>query len=317
MITASVSTRGEVAAEEPAGEKQWPLVSEPVPDERLSLWNFYYLHTCPAPCDPTMVWGSDVDCTGLQAYLRRVNAESDVLVTPAHVLVAATARALAAHPQFNRRVLKRRVWDYRRVNIVMPFQKKTTVGVDVTMFEDADRKSVTGIATEAWRTAQAAVRGGSGVAEPVYMRFPRRLQAMLLPFHVWLVNSVNRPVRETNKRQRSASALVNYLGGKEMAPMRSYKPSRLPYDIAMTTVTMGAIEPRPAAVAGAVVVRPVAPLFVRADHRLVDAHEVGRFVETVRRLVANPALIDGSGGNADGKAAPPASQAAGVMTSLG
>ena len=42
--------------------------------------------------------------------------------------------------------------------------------------------------------------------------------------------------------------LVNFYGTKGMAPLRSYKPSRMPYDIAMTSVTMGAIEPRPVAV---------------------------------------------------------------------
>jgi len=273
-------------------EGRWPLLPEPVPDDQLSLWNFYYLNTCPPPRDPTMVWGTDVDCGELQAYLKRVNATGDVLVTPAHVLVAAVATALARHPQFNRRVLRRRVMNYRDVNVVVPFQKKTTVGIDVTLFEKADRKSVTEIAAEAWRTAQAAARGGSGVKEPIYMRFPRRLQALAHPFHVWLVNTLNMPVRETNKRQRTASALVNYFGAKGMPPMRSYKPSRMPYDVAMTSVTMGAIEPRPAAVNGQVVVRPVAPLFVRADHRLVDAYEVGQFTETIRKLLADPAALD-------------------------
>lgn len=284
----------------PADDGRWPLLPEPVPHDRLSLWNFYYLHACPPPRDPTMVWGTEADCAALQAYLRRVNAESDVIVTPAHVLIAATARALASHPQFNRRVLKRRVWDYRQVNVVMPFQKKQTIGVDVTLFEHADRKSVAEIAGEAWRTASAAARGGSGVKEPVYMKFPRWLQARLVPFHVWLVNTLNRPVRETNKRQRTASALVNFYGAKDMAPLRSYKPSRMPYDIAMTSVTMGAIEPRAVAVGGEIVVRPIAPLFIRADHRLVDAYDVGRFAETIRKLLANPESLDAAASGRDG-----------------
>lgn len=278
-------------------DARWALRPEPVPDERLSLWNFYYLHACPPPRDPTMVWGTEVDCTELQAYLRRMNAESDVLVTPAHVLIAATARAVALHPQFNRRVLRRRVREYRQINVVMPFQKKTTIGVDVTLFEQADRKSVAEIAAEAWRTAGAAVRGGSGVKEPVYMSFPRWLQARLLPFHIWRVNTLNTPVRETNKRQQTASVLVNYYGSKDMAPLRSYKPSRMPYDVAMTSVTMGAVEPRPAVVGGAVVSRPTAPLFVRADHRIVDAYDVGRLAETIRRLVADPASLGAGHGS--------------------
>lgn len=291
----------DAAAPEP--HSRWPLLPEAVPDEQLPLWNFYYLNTCPPPRDPTMVWGTEVDCAELQVHLRRLNAEGDVLVTPAHALVAATARALAIHPQFNRRVLRRKVRGFREVNVAMPFQKKSSrtspvAGVDVTLFENADRKTPSEIASEAWRTAGAAARGGSGVPEPTYMRFPRRVQALLQPFHVWLVNTVNMPARATNKRQRTASTLVNYLGGKGMPPLRSYKPSRMPYDVAMTSVTMGAIEPRPAVVEGQVVVRPLAPLFIRADHRLVDAYEVGRFADTIRRFLTNPSSLTGEGAQA-------------------
>lgn len=272
-----------------------PLVEPPMPDERVPLWNYYYLNTCPPPRDPTIVWGTDVDCTALQSHLRQVNRTCDVLVTPAHVLIAATARALKAHPQFNRRVLRRRIYQYRDVNIVMPVQKRGTGDLDVTLFEGPGTKDLCEIAGDAWRSAQAAVRGESATREPVYMRFPRRVQALLQPFHVWLVNNVNLSLRETNKRQRAASAMVNYFGHKGAAPLRSYKPSRLPYDGISVTVTMGLIEPRPVAVDGEVVVRPVAPLFVRADHRLVDAYEVGAFAETLRRLIADPSQFDSAG----------------------
>jgi hypothetical protein len=272
-----------------------PLVDPPMPDERVPLWNYYYLNTCPPPRDPTIVWGTDVECAGLQEYLRHVNRTCDVLVTPAHVLIAATARALKAHPQFNRRVLRRRIYQYRDVNIVMPFQKRGTGDLDVTLFEKPDAKGLCEIAGDAWRSARAAARGESATAEPAYMRFPRRVQALLQPLHVWLVNNVNLSLRETNKRQRAASAMVNYFGHNGAAPLRSYKPSRLPYDGISVTVTMGLIEPRPVAANGDVVVRPVAPLFIRADHRLVDAYEVGAFAETLRQLIADPAQFDAAG----------------------
>ncbi len=277
---------------EPASARRPPLVDEPQPLEAMSLWNFYYLNLCPPQRDPTIVWGTDVDCTGLQAYLRQLNAESSVIVTPAHVLIAATGRALQAHPQFNRRILKRRVWSYRDVNIVMPFRPKT--GLDVMFFANVDEKSVTAIAAEAWRNSQSVAGDHEGVPQPIYMRFPRRLQAVLQrSLHVWLVNHVNLKVRGTNNRQRGASTMVNYFGTRAMAPMRSFKPSRLPYESITLTVTMGAIEQRPVAVNGEVVIRPIAPIFIRADHRIVDAHEIGAFAETLRKLIGDPACLDG------------------------
>ncbi|MGC1274189.1 MAG: 2-oxo acid dehydrogenase subunit E2 [Planctomycetaceae bacterium] len=269
-----------------------PLHESPEALDDLSLWNFYYLNTCPPPRDPTIVWGTDVDCTGLQTWLRGINAESSVLVTPAHVLVAATGRALATHPQFNRRILKKRIWRYREVNVVMPF--RANAALDVMFFGNVDTKPVGTIATEAWRSVQSAAGTHDGVPSPIYMRFPRRLQALLQPMHVWLVNRVNLPLRGANHRQRAAVAMVNYFGHRGMAPLRSFKPSRLPYDSITLTVTMGAVEPRPVVQDGEVVVRPVAPVFVRADHRIVDAHEIGLFAETLRTLLADPGLLERS-----------------------
>lgn len=162
-MSEAAQPRGAAAEGMPDPEEgRWPLLPEPVPDERLSLWDFYYLHTCPPPREPTMVWGTEVDCEELHAYLEQVNAFGNVLVTPAHVLVAATARAVALHPRVNRRIVKRRVREFRDIRIAMPFQKGADTGLDVALFEQVERKSVAEIAAEAWRTAGAAARGGSG-----------------------------------------------------------------------------------------------------------------------------------------------------------
>lgn len=270
----------------PANLNRWPLVEEPVPLDDMTLWNFYYLNTCPPQRDPTIVWGTEADCGELQAFLRDLNRESDVLVTPAHVLVAATARAIEKHPQFNRRILKKRVWAYRDINIVMPVRGKT--GLEVMFFGRPNQKTVIDVAHESWRNAQSAAGDHDGVPQPSYMRMPRKFQALLQPLHVWLVNHRNRPLRGTNNRQRGASTMVNYFGHRGMAPLRSFKPSRLPYESISLTVTMGAIEQRAVVVGQEIVARPIAPLFIRADHRIVDAHEIGAFAETLRQLLADP-----------------------------
>jgi len=266
-----------------------PLAAEPQPLEEMPLWNFYYLNLCRPQRDPTIVWGTDVDCSGLQSFLKELNAHSATLVTPAHVLIAATGRALKAHPHFNRRILKRRIWSYNDVNIVMPFRPKS--GLDVMFFSNVDRKPIADIAAEAWRNAHASSGDHDGVPHPIYMRFPRRLQGLLQPFHIWLVNHVNLKVRGSNNRQRAASTMVNYFGHRGMAPLRSFKPSRLPYESITLTVTMGAIEQRPIAVRGEIAIRPIAPIYIRADHRIVDAHEIGAFAETLRQLLGDPATL--------------------------
>jgi hypothetical protein len=48
--------------------------------------------------------GTAVPTVGLQAYLKRLNTDGNILILPAHVLVWAVGRCLSAHPEFNRRI---------------------------------------------------------------------------------------------------------------------------------------------------------------------------------------------------------------------
>ena len=43
---------------------------------------------------------------------------------------------------------------------------------------------------------------------------------------------------------------------------------------------------------GSVVVRRIAPLFVRADHRVADAYALGRFVGMLQQTLAEPQLME-------------------------
>jgi hypothetical protein len=79
--------------------------------------------------------------------------------------------------------------------------------------------------------------------------------------------------------------MINYLGQRGAPPMRFFKASRFPNDTATLNVTMG-----PSHADGES--EPVAPLFVRADHRVVDAYQLGRFVATLRGFLADPATLD-------------------------
>lgn len=56
-------------------------------------------------------------------------------------------------------------------------------------------------------------------------------------------------------------------------------------------VGVGAIKDRAVAVDGQVVVRPIAPLSVSADHRVIDGAELSTFCSTLERLIVEPARM--------------------------
>ncbi len=271
-----------------------PLITPAVADSEILILNLYYLHACPTPSDPTMAWGSEVEMSGLTDYVSRANRRSRVVISPAHVLVKAVGRALQRHPRFNRRVLGRRLYRFRNVNVLMPFQKRHAAGADLCLFKNVCDSSLSDIAEQLWRRNRETAHSDSKyhVQERLFRRLPRRLAGALFRLQVWLSNHWNRPVDSLNEQLRSAAVLVNYLGFKGAPPLRTFHPSRFPSESFALNITMGPGEYRSVVDVGNVVARRVASLFIRADHRIVDAYDLGKFVSTLRSLLEDPERID-------------------------
>lgn len=263
----------------------WPLQSPPVPDHQVTNWSLYYLYACPVPSDPAMIWGTDVPMEAVRQYLARGNADSEVLISPAHLLLKAVALALAQHPEFNRRVLRRRLYAYRSVNLLVPIAGPS--GPDIHLLTDADRKPLPELARELWQASRRTTdpRAARDLESRLVRCLPRFLRGPLLRYLLWESNQLNLPAWGLGRRVRRGGAVVNYLGHRDAPPMRAFKPSRFPSDASALSVTMGPTEDLPLR-------GPTAPIFVRADHRLVDALQLGRFVATLRRLLQDPRQME-------------------------
>ena len=74
--------------------------------------------------------------------------------------------------------------------------------------------------------------------------------------------------------------------------MRSYKPSRFPDQTDSFNLTIGPIENKVVARGDQFVSIEVMPLFLRVDHRVVDAYVAGRFLGAVCELLKNPQRLD-------------------------
>jgi hypothetical protein len=79
--------------------------------------------------------------------------------------------------------------------------------------------------------------------------------------------------------------MINYLGQRGAPPMRMFKASRFPNDTATMNVTMGPTEDTN-------MDGPVAPLFVRVDHRVVDAYQLSQFVADLRHYLMYPESLE-------------------------
>ena len=274
---------------------KWPLLNRAVPDRQVPLYNRFYLHAPGAShVDPMLVWGTEIDADALQSFLRERNRGGHVLLTTAHALIRATALALAQFPEMNVRIVGRRVYGFRDVNIRMAFFHRRSGEIDVLMIRGANLKTLEQIGLEVWQRLLQAGRGEVKRDRDFarLRRVPGFWLRQILRLYGFLDRHVRLPILGRLDATRGAGAMVNDLSFPGAPPMRSYKPSRFPDQSDSLNLTLGPVENKVVARADQFVSASVMPLFVRADHRLVDAYQVGRFLAAVCELLNHPERLD-------------------------
>lgn len=280
----------------------WPLSGKPIPTGQIPFYNLHYLYGCRPPADPTIVWGTDVEAERLQEYVRATNQQSKVLISPAHVLVQAVGRALARHPQLNRRIVGRRIYDFREVNVRMMTYNRHQNEVEVLLIRNVDILSLERIARILWKNQHRAAEGDTlDHTDKAWLRrrFPGPLLGWIIRLYLYLDSRFNLPKVDRIDRIACSPVLVNYLAFTGAPPMRAYKPSNYPHESSTLSVTLGRTERRPVVQAGEVRVGQLAPLFVRADHRIASAYELAEFTQSIRQLLSDPAQMETAVGGQD------------------
>ena len=274
---------------------KWPLRSRPVPYRQVPLYNRYYLYA-PASSkgDPSLVMGTDIDADALQSFLRERNRNGRVLITTAHALVRATAMALVQFPEMNVRVLGRRIYAFRDINVRIAFFHRQYGETDLLLVRGADGKGLDQIGGEIWQRLLQAGRGEGGRDRDLarMRRVPGFWLRPILYLYALLDRHFRLPSLGRLDELRGGCATVNDLSFSGAPPMRSYKPSRFPDESDSLNLTLGPIEDRVVARSDGFVSARFMPLFVRADHRLVDAYQLGRFLAAVRNLLNHPERLD-------------------------
>ena len=279
--------------------------SKPIPLTELGMMKCVYLADSRAHRDPTIVWGTAVDSQPMTDFLSTESRRSNTLLSQAHVLICAVARSLAEHPGLNCKVIGRRVYPFKQINIAMPLLAPLDKQVVPVLLRNTEQMSLREIAQNIWnearqRGAEAAAERRREASQTPWQRFWNRLwvnfrlQAILRGASLALMvnNQFRRPTRAYNAQFNSVSALVNLLSFPSGAPaMQSFKPSSLPMNSALLTVTMASPEWRAIVVDGEVVARRMSPLFVKVDHRLAHSHEIAAFMNSLCGYLTEPSLL--------------------------
>jgi pyruvate/2-oxoglutarate dehydrogenase complex dihydrolipoamide acyltransferase (E2) component len=201
----------------------------------------------------------EVDATGLRRAHLALRARAEragderlaAAMTLTPLLVKIAVRALRRHPYVNASI------DLERDEITLHGEchvgvaTATPDGLLVPVVHDAAGKSLTEVALEIAALTAAA-----------------------------------RERRLTAAQQSGGTITVNNYGG---LGIWLGTPIVRPPEVA--NLGVGRVQERPVAVDGQVVVKPILPLAVSGDHRLLDGHTLGAFVSEVVELMEDPVLL--------------------------
>jgi chloramphenicol O-acetyltransferase len=274
---------------------KWPLLNRPIPDREIPPYNRYYLYASKSSrVDSTMLMGTDIDADALLGYIKDRNREGRVVLTTAHVLVRATAMALEKFPEMNVRVVGHRVYAFRDINVRMAYFHRRQREIDVMMISSANKKNLEQIGQEVWEKLLQAGRGEGGRERDLarLRRVPAFWFRQFLRLYGFLDRNFLIPTVGRLDELRGGGTLVNDLSSSGVPPIRSYKPSRFPDDSDSLNLTLGPAENKVIGHGDGFQSIRVMPLFARADHRLTDAYQVGRFLSAMRDLLQDPQQLD-------------------------
>ena len=270
---------------------KWPLASRPLSNADIPLYNRYYLHAPKSShVDPVIVMGTEFEADALLAFLQQKNRAGGTILTTAHALIRATGLALAQYPDMNTRVVGRSVRRFRDISIRMGFFHRKNNEIDLLLVTSPDKKSIEDIAVEVWRRLLEAARGNGGRDRDLarMRKVPAFWFRQMMRVYGFLDRHFHLPAVSRLDELRGGSAMVNDLSHAGMPPLRSYKPSRFADGSDSINLTLGPVETKLVMRDGAPAEVKVMPLFMRADHRLADAYQIGRFLGAVRETLQNP-----------------------------
>ncbi|MFP3987128.1 2-oxo acid dehydrogenase subunit E2 [Streptomyces sp. E11-3] len=223
----------------------------------------------------------DLDVTLVR---KRIAASAEPVSFTAFV-VAAVARAAAAHPQVHAyRNWRGRLVQHHHVDVNTLVEVMTDQGPFAVphVLHDADVRDVQDLTAELRAVKRDHTTTGAGRLLDRFGTAACRVPGLLPTMYAALGRSV-RLRQSTGTVAVTAVGMFGAGGGFGVAP-----PSLMPLQ-----VVVGGVSERPRAVAGRIAVRDVLDLTLTFDHNVIDGAPAARFVTELRRLIENAEGVPG------------------------
>ena len=246
------------------------------------------------PSDPQFYGDLDIDAAAMidfVALARAADGEAPVTVT--HLVGRAVAHALHEVPSLRVAISGGRERPYPTTDVFFIISDPGSDELTGTKIERADEKSVVELAREL-RAAAAATRSGDdrsfGRVKQTLDLLPQWAVGPAIRLSSFIASDLDLDLPALGiHRQPFGSAMISSVGMWDVT--RAYSPLASYYRVPVL-VLVGSVSPRPMAVEGRVVVRPMVTLTATFDHRYVDGRQAVQFARAVREYCADPARFE-------------------------
>ena len=241
------------------------------------------------PSDPQFYGDLDIDAAAMLEFLAMARTDAEAPVTVTHLVGRAVAHALHEVPSLRVAISRGRERPCPTTDVFFIISDPSSDELTGTKIERADEKSAAELAREL-RSAAAATRSGDdqsfGRVKQTLDRLPQWAVRPAIRVSSWLASDLDLDVPSLGiHRQPFGTAMISSVGMWDVT--RAYSPLASYYRVPVL-VLVGSVSPRPVAVEGRVVVRPMVTLTATFDHRYVDGRQAVQFARAVREYCAAP-----------------------------
>lgn len=256
--------------------------------KKLSTWRTLALHAWGPPTNPSIFANLEIDATEASAWLARLRREGGPRITITHLVGHALALAIRERPEVNSIIRLGSL--YRRESIDIYFQVAFEGGEDLNGHKvvAADRKDVVTIARELEEGARAVrERRSEAVANArSFKKFPAALTGVAMKLGTFAHYDLGLDMRKLGVPWDGfGSAMVSNIGSFGLETALAPTP---PFTRCGMLLIVGSIHDKAVVRDGQVVARPILPIGVTLDHRIVDGYQASKLAARFVHIMEHP-----------------------------
>ena len=230
----------------------------------------------------------EIDATEALAVVKALRASSGVKVTVTHLVGHAIARAIRERPDVNAIVRFGELWQRDTIDVFFQVAFEGGENLAGHKVAGADAKSVVEIARELSAGAGSVRKGHAENVKTTkkFSRMPSSLLGLMMKASAYVTYDLGLDLSRFGVPSDGfGSVMVTNVGsfGLSMG-----LPPLVPFSRCPILVLVGEVHDKAVVDGGAVVVRPVLPIGVTFDHRILDGYQAGVMAKAFRRIMERP-----------------------------